>query len=281
MKTIGIATNAGKDSSLKFTREIAEWLQKKGCKPLLPPEASRRLGLPELCACEDDLYRMSDMVAVLGGDGTVLRAAQPASLHDVPILGINLGTLGYLTDVDRHDGLKALESILNGKYWIESRIMLEFTGLEVKNPNRSLNEISISRGGSSKLIKMNLSVNGKRLDTIRADGIIVATPTGSTAYSLSAGGPILQPESEMMVISFICPHALYVRPCVVAASDEVGIELVDADDAAISMDGENKAFAKTGDVLLIKKSSCHAKIIRTKELSFFDILRQKMLSAAT
>jgi len=261
MKNIGVVYNADKDKDLSFTKQVCVSIAAAGCIPITD---------------EDEIYAKSDFIIVLGGDGTMLRAAHTAAFADIPLLGVNLGTLGYLTDAEPHELEQSLDAVLRGHYSLERRIMLR---TDLNDSWAALNDIVISRGIFSKLIRFQMFINGDYIDTIRADGIIVSTPTGSTAYNLSAGGPILKPESEMTVITAICPHALYLRPWVISASDTVGVRALNDADAVLVMDGQNMARMEAGHLLTISRSDRYTSIIKTKSLSFYEILRRKIIKS--
>jgi NAD+ kinase len=218
---------------------------------------------------------------VLGGDGTMLHAARRAAIYNIPMLGINLGNLGFLTDVDRHEGLTALEKVLQGKAKREQRLMLEIVpgngndDLHLPQAERlALNEVYLSRSGFGKLITLDVYINGQFMDSIRADGVMVATPTGSTAYNLASGGPILTPDGDMMVITAVCAHCLYTRPCVITARDEVRIVI--HHETAVLLDGETRLTLEEGAGLTVRRSDYSAVILKTSDLHFYEILRRKM-----
>lgn len=254
--TIGIVVNTTRDPNLAYAKEVADWLQNNGYSFTFD---------------EPEAYK-SKFLVVLGGDGTMLRASHFAAKYSTPMLGINLGNMGYLTDVDRKDGLTAIEKMLKGNFSREQRMMLE-TGEHL-----ALNEIIIHRDWTSKLMSFRIYVNGALMDDLRADGIIVATPTGSTAYNLSAGGPILRPDTEMIVITAICPHTLYARPWVLSGSDEINLTPVDTqeNDCIVSLDGESKLSLKSGETITISRSRYTASVVKTVDVDFFKVLRKKM-----
>ncbi|MCL2379095.1 MAG: NAD(+)/NADH kinase [Defluviitaleaceae bacterium] len=258
MTIVGIVANKDKDAGLGFSREIQDYLEARGVK--IAPEGE-----------------MADFWVTLGGDGTMLRAAKKAALLDVPLLGINLGNLGFLTDVDRPEGFNSLEKVLAGHYESQKRLMLiAATGPMPEEPsqeNLALNEALVSSCG--RLQTFSVYVNGAHMDDIRADGVIVATPTGSTAYSLSAGGPILAPYGEMMVITPVCPHSLSTRPWVVPASDTVRI--VPGATAVLSLDGEKRTCIPPGSGVEISRAPVSATIIKTTDAHFYEILRRKKI----
>jgi len=188
-----------------------------------------------------------------------------------------LGTLGYLTDIEPDEVDQALSAVLHGRFKLEKRIMLR---TDLNDNWAALNDIVISRGLFSKLIRFQLFINDDFIDTIRADGIIISTPTGSTAYNLSAGGPILKPDSEMTVITAICPHMLYLRPWVISADDTVSIRVLNDSDAVLVMDGQNMSAPEAGRLISICRSDKYTNIIKTKPLSFYEILRRKIINSS-
>ena len=260
MKKIGVFYNKSKDKDLSFTNQVMNSIKSMGCEPIFD---------------KTDVFKLSDFIIVLGGDGTMLRAAHRASLFDIPLLGVNLGTLGYLTDIDPCELEKALVTTLQGDYKLEKRIMLQ---TDLNDNWAALNDIVINRSKSKPLV-YEYFVNDEYIDTIRADGIIVSTPTGSTAYNLSAGGPILKPDSEMMAITAICPHSLNLRPLIVSAEDTVSVRVLSSSNATVVMDGQNKAPLQSKCLISIKRSPLFTRIIKTKFLGFYEILRRKMLES--
>lgn len=284
MKKIGFVTNIDKDPDLIHTKELALWAIEKGCQVLLNLSLSKRLNIGEPMNSTDEIYEKSDFVVVLGGDGTILRVARKAAIYGTPILGINFGTLGYLADVERSDGKVAIEKVLNGDYKIEKRMMLEAyieRGCISHDTQLALNEVCVSNSNFSRMISLSVEVNDEYINTFRADGIIVSTPTGSTAYNLSAGGPILNTNTELMTITHICPHALYARPIVVSGNDVIKIRVAgDYSNTQVTLDGQNDDRVKSGDAVVIRKSKYQTSIIKTTNLSFFDILRRKMVDVS-
>jgi len=252
--TIGIVTNPERDPGGKYAKEVAAWLEARNCKTVFSG---------------DEVYS-SKFLIVLGGDGTILRAAPLAARYSTPILGINLGTLGYLTDVDHHEGFSALEKLLAGDFRREQRMMLEAQGIP------ALNEVLIHRDGTSSPMAFRICVNGNHMDTLRADGVIVASPTGSTAYNLSAGGPILIPDSEMIVVTAVCPHALYARPWVFSGNDEVTLSVESGKMASVALDGEVKFSLGRKEPITVRRSQHTATVVKTSGMDFFEVLRKKM-----
>ena len=257
---IGIVANETRDPGLLYATKVANWLRDNEYAYTFDEESAYS----------------SDFLIVLGGDGTMLRASHTAAKYATPMLGINLGNMGYLTDVDRHDGIAAIEKMLKGEFKREQRMMIECRG------QLALNEIIIHRDSASKVMSFRIFVNGNHMDTIRADGVIAATPTGSTAYNLSAGGPILSPDADMIVINAICPHTLYARPWVISGRDEITMSHVGAagegesTPAIVSMDGCAKFSLKQDEIITIRRSECTACVVKTAGVDFFGVLRKKM-----
>ena len=240
-------------------------------------------GLNDLGVTKYELYSKSDFIIVLGGDGTLLDTGRKAAKFGTPLLGINMGTMGFLATADGSEAETAIEKVLNGEYKIEKRLMLESEIIsDTDNPKQyiAVNDVCISRGVFTKITEYNIYVNEEYLATFRADGIIISTPTGSTAYNLSAGGPVLKPDIACMVITPICPHSLHSRSIVVSADDTVRIEASFGSngDIIMSMDGQTSVILNNGDIINVRKSANSINIIKTNTRSFYEILRKKLIS---
>lgn len=279
-KKIGFVTNIEKDPTLQETKKMVDFVLKKGCEVYVPENFSD-VHPDVIATSSSEMYKSVDFVVVIGGDGTILRVARSAAIFDTPILGINFGTLGYLADVEKINAIDAIEKVLNGDFTIENRMMLEpyvERGCVSHEINLALNEVCITNSVCSRMIKLSVEVNGEYFDTFRADGIIVSTPTGSTAYNLSAGGPILSPHTELMTITHICPHTLYARPFVIDGNDVVRIRVQsNYNNVQMSCDGQSTVQMKNDDVIIVKKSRYVTRIIKTTNMNFYDILRRKMV----
>ena len=279
-KKIGFVTNIEKDPTLQETKKMVDFVLKKGCEVYVS-ETFSDVHPDVIATSSSEMYKSVDFVVVIGGDGTILRVARSAAIFDTPILGINFGTLGYLADVEKVNAIDAIEKVLNGDFTIENRMMLEpyvERGCVSHEINLALNEVSITNSVCSRMIKLSVEVNGEYFDTFRADGIIVSTPTGSTAYNLSAGGPILSPHTELMTITHICPHTLYARPFVIDGNDVVRIRVQsNYNNVQMSCDGQSTVQMKNDDVIVVKKSRYVTRIIKTTNMNFYDILRRKMV----
>ncbi|NLK20934.1 MAG: NAD(+)/NADH kinase [Epulopiscium sp.] len=282
MKKIGLIPNVQKDIGLKDTIMIMDCLIKKNRQIYIPSALSEVLNTPQFEKPEDELYKDSDFIIVLGGDGTLLGAARKAAIYNTPILGINLGTLGFLAEVEKKSSILALQRVLDGDYSIEKRMMLE-AAVDIQDSDNNklicLNDIGITRGSLSRIIDLSIYINDKFVDDYPADGVIIATPTGSTAYNLSAGGPILDPKTNMIVITPICPHSLYARSIVVSGEDEIKIQLGNSScsDVILTIDGQLGYQLKSNDTIKVKKSDYITSLIKTSDNSFYDILRKKIV----
>ena len=283
MKTVGIVPNYNKEPAMKLVNELAEFLLKKECKVVLTYKIAEMTGLNDLGVTKYELYSKSDFIIVLGGDGTLLDTGRKAAKFGTPLLGINMGTMGFLATADGSEAETAIEKVLNGEYKIEKRLMLESEIIsDTDNPKQyiAVNDVCISRGVFTKITEYNIYVNEEYLATFRADGIIISTPTGSTAYNLSAGGPVLKPDIACMVITPICPHSLHSRSIVVSADDTVRIEASFGSngDIIMSMDGQTSVILNNGDIINVRKSANSINIIKTNTRSFYEILRKKLIS---
>jgi NAD+ kinase len=220
-----------------------------------------------------------DLVVSLGGDGTMLRAAQLAHASDAPLIGINLGTLGYLTEADANDWRNALETVLEGRHTVEERMMLAcvvLCGAE-EQTFVGLNEVLVERTSRHRLVRLMVRIGGESLAAFNADGVIVATPTGSTAYALSAGGPIVGPRAECMVVVPVSPHMIFSRPFVLASDVQVEIQVEGpGQEASLSLDGAIGCDLKSGDAVRVQRHPRPLHLVRVGGPGFLDRLRIKL-----
>jgi len=281
---IGLIANHGKPGAAELVREIVAECERRGLPLTLETHTAQSIGAPESCS-HDDLVRATDLLLVLGGDGTILQVLHELCDEFRPILGINLGTLGFLTCVGAAAWRDAIEAIASGTYRLSERTLLD---VEVVRDGQSLgryialNDAVISRGELSRLIKLNVIVDEANLSEYNADGLIVATPTGSTAYSLSAGGPVLTPNSGVFVVTPICPHVLTMRPVLV--SDASHIEIIPSPrepDVFLTLDGQNSVRILAGDLIRITKAPQRLPLAMLPGMSFFEVLRQKLKWSGT
>ena len=272
MKNFYIITNKSKDEDFAITNRIKDCIESLGSKCWL---------------CQQDEHMKQeveenqiDYVLVIGGDGTLIQASRQLHELEIPLLGINMGTLGYLTEVEVQNAENAIAQIIEGNYTIENRMMLYGSTTE-HDRDVALNDIVVTRGGMVRIVNFNLYVNGQFLNSYNADGIIVSTPTGSTAYNLSAGGPIVEPTASLMVVTPICSHALNSSSIVFSDKDEITIEIGErregqVDEAIITFDGMDVCSIKTGEAVRIRKAHQTAKIMKLSKISFLETLRGKM-----
>ncbi len=281
MKKILIIPNLERDPQLECTKRALYCLVNQALvfahedfAPLLP-------GLAGYLSA-GHLYDDIDLVLVLGGDGTLLSATGKAAAANIPVLGINLGHLGFLAQIEKDEIEESLKKLLEKQYTIEERVMLRGTLKKSCGETHffdALNDIVISRSRSSRLLDMNLYVNGQFVDDYKADGMIIATPTGSTAYSMSAGGPIVDPSVKSFLITPVCPHKLYSRTIVVPDDYEITMTISNANlcSAVVTADGQNDADFSEGDVLTLTRSPYTAQFIQIHDNRFYSMLHHKLL----
>jgi len=281
MIKVGLIPNIEKDRDLAVTKRLARHLLDKGCIPQLPEKIAELAGLDMYARKEHEIYEHTDFIISLGGDGTLLGVGRRASQFNTPILGVNLGTLGFLTAEEKNRAEYAIDKVLMGDYKKEKRMMLE-TSISTDEGRidgiTALNDICISRGLLYKILESNVFVNDEYVDTLRADGVIICTPTGSTAYNLSAGGPVLKADAQIIAITPIAPHTLTSRSIVVSADDVVTVEVNPREDTAftISADGQ-ESWSLTGKkVVQIRRARVYTTIIKTNPQNFYDVLRHKL-----
>ncbi|MCX7983425.1 MAG: NAD(+)/NADH kinase [Bacteroidetes bacterium] len=220
---------------------------------------------------------MCDIIISVGGDGTILRLARLVCKTGTPILGVNVGKLGFLAEVSVEELNECLDELLRGEYRIEKRSMLETTIGNEDFPERALNDVVINCSGSSRMISIQTFVNDDYLATFRGDGIIIATPTGSTAYALSNGGPIVQPSTEVLLISPICPHTLTVRTVVVPDNSTIRMRVEYAPAKVhVAIDGQPQTFIKSPVQVEVKKSNFYTSLVKRKNINYYDVLRRKL-----
>ncbi len=280
MKYFYLITNEVKDPEGFYTRKITAYLAAHGGKVVCTEHAA---SYPKLCKPDLAKPEVPDCILVLGGDGTLLRAARNLLNQDIPLLGINLGTLGYLAEVEIAAIEEALDKLLGDRFTREERMMLEgqVRRQDMAEQNYALNDIVISRCGSLQVLTFQIYVNGQFLNSYSADGMIVATPTGSTGYNMSAGGPIVEPGASLLLLTPICPHTLNTRSIVLAPDDEIRIEIPRGKDGQrqtveASYDGSHKVRLQTDDSIVIRRADKTTGILKLNTESFLTVLHKKM-----
>lgn len=284
MRKYCIITNSKKDVDLDTSKTIQKYIQSQGMECILTRDLTDHLKEYDKYTDLSDIHDDIECAIVLGGDGTIIQAANDLVHKDIPILGVNLGTLGFLTEIEKHNIFPTLTKLFENHFQIEERMML--TGKINERINKeflgyALNDIVISKSGLCRVITIKVYVNGELIDTYRGDGVIISTPTGSTAYNLSAGGPVVAPGIHVMIITPICPHSLNNRCIVISAEDKVVLELSKSkeahnDEGIAAFDGKITQYLSTGDTIEITKAKEVTKLIKVTDSSFFEILRNKI-----
>ncbi|HEX6649170.1 MAG TPA: NAD(+)/NADH kinase [Pyrinomonadaceae bacterium] len=285
IKRVGIVLKPHQPDALKIICELVVWLAKRGIKLVGGPELEREqiehetgCGVDEVST--EKLPADVDLILVLGGDGTMIATARMLGDQEVPVLGVNYGGLGYLAEFRIEELFNALESILSGNYRLDKRVMLAIELLRDATSlthNRVLNDVVINKSALARIIEIETYFNGQFVNSFRADGLIVSTPTGSTAYNLSAGGPVIFPSMNAVVITPICPFTLSNRPIVVP--DDAEIELLlktDQEEVALTLDGQVGFPLKVDDRIKIRKSRTMFNLIQPSNRNYFDVLRDKL-----
>lgn len=280
-KIVGLFVNCQKPSARAVLRRVAARAARRGLRLAACDEAVLGLASGSEFMAPEQFVRRIDMLMAFGGDGTMLSACRMLGGRAVPVLGVNLGSLGFLTAVAQEDVEYAVDCVAASRFSICRRAMAECSVARRGNRIcrfRALNDIVISRGASLRIVTLNMAIEGEEVSSFVCDGLIVSTPTGSTGHSLSAGGPILHPESAVLVVSLICPHTLSTRPLVVADSKLIAVEVAgNAGDLTLSIDGQLGAPLKTGDRIEIRRSPRYVRLANLPGYSYFSVLRQKLL----
>jgi len=285
IKRIGIVLKPHQPDALKTMCELTIWLAERGIRLIGGPEIEReRIEQQTGCAVEqvkpEKIAACADLILVLGGDGTMIATARLMGDAEVPVLGVNYGGLGYLAEFRIEEVYEALESILAGNYRLDKRVMLAVAlmrGDQTVTRNRVLNDVVINKSALARIIEIEAYLNQQFVNSFRADGLIVSTPTGSTAYNLSAGGPVIFPSMNAVVITPICPFTLSNRPIVVP--DDAVIELrlkTDQEDVALTLDGQVGFPLKVEDRVVIHKSQTTFNLVQPTNRNYFDVLRDKL-----
>lgn len=279
MRKVVLIMNTDKSLAIACGCEIIAWLTKRSIRPMLYADTAEIIGLPQYAAPVSD-WSEAELMIVLGGDGTLIRAAQTAAKLSLPILGINTGHLGFLTEIENAEALDHLDQILSGHYVVEERLMLEARverdGKEVLVVT-ALNDAVVSKGPRARLVHLDVAVGSRSVARYRADGVIISTPTGSTAYSLSAGGPIVQPTVDVLLVTPICPHTMSSRAMVVSGHEQVAVTVVETPgEVGLSSDGSDPFPLHKGDVVHLSRAPYSAKLVRRHSYRFFDVLREKI-----
>jgi NAD+ kinase len=276
---IAIVPNTDKPDAMEVAVELARWAAGTGEGAVLAPADASAIGHPEWGRPLEEWTGVR-LVVVIGGDGTFLRAATMCAPLDLPLVGVNVGRLGFLTEIEVTDLYRDVSEILAGRHRVEERMMLE---ARVERGGRTharylaLNDVVVSKGPFARMVQIAAYADGVRLDTYRADGLIVSTPTGSTAYALSAGGPVLSPELRVMVVTPICPHSLSTRPIVLGGDRTLRVLVGSPQlETLLTVDGHRAERIEPGDEVVVRRSEVVTRLVRKQGYDFYQLLRRKL-----
>lgn len=278
IKSVGIFCKPKSTLGREVLLELTAWLRKRDCEVLMPQDTAGLID--ETSGLEREaIPPKADLIIVLGGDGTLLSVARVTHPLKVPILGVNLGSLGFLTEVSLSELYTTLEIVFRGESTSETRMLLRARILRDGNPvteDYVLNDVVINKGALARIVNLEVNVNNQYMTSYRADGLIVSTPTGSTAYSLSAGGPILHPILDALVLSPICPFTLTNRPIVLPGYKVVQVRQTTEEELTVTLDGQTGYDMKPDDVLEMQRSDTPVNLIQVPGKNYYQILRQKL-----
>jgi len=280
MKSVAIILNPEKGNAVQLARELVPWFEERGVLVMAEHDAAAAMKTPRLLRDEKVLVT-ADFALVMGGDGTLLRASRMMAPHGAPMLAVRFGKFGFLTDTEPPCAREALSAVLEGRYRTDERMMLQTavyrSGRRVGG-SLALNDVVIAKGPLARMLRLGTHVSGKFISTYAADGLIVATPTGSTAYSLSAGGPLVTPDLKVIIITPICPHTLNARSLIVPSRQtvEVVVESDPGDVVILTIDGQVGIPLQPGDKISAREARFKAKLISVGEPAFFDKLQTRL-----
>src|SRR5213592_1572078 len=279
-KTIGIISRPRREVLAMVVPDLLKWLAERGVQAIYDDETASCLRKPERVRSREQLAKEAQLLLVLGGDGTLLAAARTAAPRGIPILPINMGSLGFLTSFTLEELHPALDDTLEGRFSLSERVMISVElerATKVIETQRVLNDVVINKGALARMIELELHIDGAFVCRYRSDGLIVASPTGSTAYSLSAGGPIVHPAVESFVITPICPHTLSDRPLVIRDSSSIVMKLSgNTESVFLTLDGQRGIPLQPTDLVRVSRAKEPLKLIYPPKKSYFEILRSKL-----
>jgi NAD+ kinase len=281
IRTVGIISRPRREDIARVVPPLIEWLRAHGAEVVCDSETGDCIGpLTRQTIAREELPSRSDLLIVLGGDGTLLSAARLAADREVPILAVNLGGMGFLTTVPQDEIYQILEEIFSCKHRVSERVLLEARIVRdgaVIRRQIALNDAVLNKAALARIMDVTLHVDSEYVTTYKADGLILSTPTGSTAYSLAAGGPIVYPTVESFVVTPICPHTLTNRPLVIPDTAKIEIDFQSEDDAVfLTLDGQIGIELARGDHIVVRKASEKLRLVRPAKKTYFQILRNKL-----
>lgn len=278
-RRIGLFINRGKPKALIVARELIPQMEKKGFKVLVEPRVANHIGREDLSVPYEQFHENVDILFAFGGDGTILGIARDFARYHIPILGINLGHLGFLSEAEPDDLPQLIEAIHEERYETENRMMLEAELIrEGKTIEKwiALNDIGVAKGSYSRMITCHVYLYNKVLNTFFGDGLIISSPTGSTAYSMSAGGPIVAPNMNAILLTPVCSHSLTARPIILSDQEEITIKVnATHQEIGLSIDGQIGYQLEILDKIKIRRAPYSTKLIKWKDRSFFDVIKNK------
>ncbi|MBX7223166.1 MAG: NAD(+)/NADH kinase [Blastocatellia bacterium] len=282
IQTVGLVIKPVAEAQ-SLINELAEWFTARDCKVLTEESERFKFPAPIKVTSREEIAEHADLILVLGGDGTMISASRLVGRRPTPLLGVNFGYLGYLTEYNADNIFQTLESVFAGKNRIDSRMKLEtFVIRDGKEVARDdvINDVVVNKSHLARLIELQCRIDKQFVSTFRADGLIVATPTGSTAYSLSAGGPIIHPTMHAVVMTPICPHTLTNRPLVVSDEADIELHLIatrgEVEDVTLTLDGQAGISLCVGDRIIIRKSPAILRMVEPPDKNYFQVLRDKL-----
>lgn len=280
LKTIGAVVGPRKPEALEVVCQLREWLRARGIELRAANAVATQAQCAPLAESDGVLAEDVDLIVVLGGDGTMLGASRLVGERQIPVLGVNFGWLGYLTEFTLEEMFSALEDVCAGKLFVEERMMIDVSlnrGGQMVSTSRALNDAVVTKAAPTRMIEIESYINGMFVNSFRADGMIVATPTGSTAYSLSAGGPIVHPSMPAILLTPICPHTLSNRPVVVPGESVVELVFKRAgEDLMLTIDGQQGIELLHDDRITLRRSQTTFNIVRPANRNYFEVLRTKL-----
>jgi NAD+ kinase len=280
IKKIGIVSKPKKREIREIVPNLVKWLGERGIEAFIDKETGSILESSEKCLTRNEMPSKADLLLVLGGDGTLLAAARALNRKNVPILGVNLGGLGFLTVIPLEDLYPVLEGVIAGNFRTDRRVQIDgelVRADEILSTFRSLNDVVLNKGAIARILGFDVLVDRTFVSSYKSDGLIVSTPTGSTAYSLAAGGPIVVPAVESFIITPICAHTLTNRPLVLP--DKAAIEIIvksQREAAYLTVDGQMGIAAHNEDIVRLRKADCFVELVQPPDKDYFEILREKL-----
>jgi NAD+ kinase len=280
IKTIGITSKPKKPEVREIVLQLVHWLHERSIHVLIDKETGSALDGSEKCVTRNEMPSRADLIIVLGGDGTLLATARVLNRKPVPLLAVNLGGLGFLTVITRDELFPTLERVVAGDFRTERRVQIEAEVIragEVISSFLALNDVVLNKGAIARVLDFDVCVDGQFISTYKADGLIVSTPTGSTAYSLAAGGPVIAPSVEAFIVTPICAHTLTNRPIVLPDSAQIEVEVKSQRESVyLTVDGQVGIAVRSEDAVHMRRASSVVELVQSPQTNYFEILRQKL-----